>query len=265
MAFNAQKMLNAYPKRSGDNTFIENVVVDPADIGFVMGKGGTTLVTLGRTHNVVITYKPYNPIYTPDVPPMFVVRGYHPKNVNHGAVAIRAAATENQRRRWMASFEKTRFEKVLSVDSADVGMVIGSRGSTIRTIAINYQVEAFVPKGQTEAPMVNVVVRGYKPSVMNALTKICSIVDESRIRRGVKPEYIRDVEQENEDMYQMLKKKEDENAHSKASKNVCSNEEESESESELEEGEVVVTTPPSCREYNKKKKKITRKKVSFCQ
>lgn len=264
MAFNAQKMPTVFPKRSGDNTFIENVVVDPADIGFVMGKGGSTLVTLGRTHNVVITYKSYNPIYTPDVPPMFVVRGYHPKNVNHGAHAIRIAAMENQRRRWMASFEKTRIEKVLSVDSADVGMVIGSKGSTIRTIATNYQVEAFVPKGQTEAQTVNVVVRGYKPSVMNALTKICSIVDESRVRRGVKPAYIRDVEQENEDMYQMLKKMEDEDARSKASKNVCGIKEEAESETESEEDEIIVTGPASCNEIEKKKK-IVRKKVAFRQ
>mgnify|MGYP004348966473 CR=1 FL=1 len=43
---------------------------------------------------------------------------------------------------------------------------------------------------------------------------------------------------------------------------MCSNEEET--ESELEEGEVVVITPPSCREYSKKKK-IVRKKVAFRQ
>ena len=162
--------------------------VDPQDIGFVMGKNGRTMMGVARVHNVVITYKPYNPIYSPDVPPSFMIKGA-PSNVSAACDALRDIATENMRRRWVASYEKTKVEHVLEVDAEDIGILIGAGGNTIRTLASNHQVEAFVPRGQMGDEKVNVIIRGYKKSASIALGKAQEIVDEGRRRRGVAAKY----------------------------------------------------------------------------
>ena len=90
------------------------VPVDPEDIGFVMGKNGSTMLKIAKNTHTVITYKPYNPIHSPTTPPGFTVKG--------SVCDIRAAckqlidvACENRRRRWIASYEKTKVEKIIEV------------------------------------------------------------------------------------------------------------------------------------------------------
>ena len=164
------------------------VPVEPENIAFVMGKNGRTMMGVARKHNVVITYKPYNPIYSPDIPPSFMIKG-HPVNVNSAGVSLREISFEHTRRRWMSSYQKTKNEAILKVEADDIGMLIGSGGKTIRTLASNHQVEAFVPKGQKGNATVNVVFRGYKMSVSAAISKAQEIIDEGRRRRGANPKY----------------------------------------------------------------------------
>ena len=178
--------------------------VHPTDIAMVMGKNGSTVSKIARDFRASIDFVPYTEAY-PNTPPHFRIEGETDRLrvVEHKMSEI---CQENMRRQWKASAKKSEVKNSLTFECEDMRMVIGKNGHNIKGINKRYNMRSFTRPDEKDPKNFSVLdLIGYGPDVAAAKKYIHNIVYESRCRRGL----IRTPEQQNEDMYNILKKHED--------------------------------------------------------
>lgn len=180
------------------------LVVHPSDIGFMLGKNGSTLKGIEHHTGAVITLVPYTTTF-PNVPPHFTIAGNHAATTN-AAARLSALANENLRRQWIKSAKTSEVTNTLAIERDDMKMVIGKGGHTIQSINKRYNVRSFTRPDKEDPKNKSVIdIIGYGPDVSAAKKHIWNIVNESMRRRGAPS----DLEQKSKKMYKVLKEQED--------------------------------------------------------
>lgn len=212
MAFqNAPMQRNIFDERYGlahtRNPDSKYFAVHPSDIGFLVGKNGSTLKKIARDSGVSsLVLVPYTRSY-PSTPPHFEIKGHHTATIN--AIAkISEMCRENLRRQWEKSAKQSDVRNSLTIEREDMKMVIGKNGRTIQGINKKYNVRTFTRPDEKEPSLKSVLdINGFGPDVGAATNHIMNIVNESQHRRGVQTR----PEEDSEQMFQILKEQEDKN------------------------------------------------------
>lgn len=178
--------------------------VHPSDIGFVLGKNGSTIKKIEKDLGATITFVPYTLTF-PNVPPHFTIMGNRNATMNAFS-QLSALVNENLRRQWMKSAKTSEVTNTLKIKRDDMKMVIGKGGHTIQSINKRYNVRSFTRSDDKDPKATSVIdITGYGPDVAAAKKHIWNIVHESMRRRGVQI----DVMEQSDEMFQILKKQED--------------------------------------------------------
>lgn len=178
--------------------------VHPSDIGFILGKNGSTVKKIEKTVGATITLVPYTMTY-PNVPPHFTIVGNQQATMTAFS-QLSALASESLRRQWMKSAKTSEVTNTLKIKRDDMKMVIGRGGHTIQTINKRYNVRSFTRADDKDPKDTSVIdITGYGPDVAAAKKHIWNIVNESMRRRGISI----DMMEQSDEMFHILKKDED--------------------------------------------------------
>ena len=188
--------------RNPDSKFF---AVHPSDIGFLVGKNGSTLKKIARESGVSsIVLVPYTRSY-PNTPPHFEVKG-HSFSVTSAITTIAEMCRENLRRQWEKSAKQSDVRNSLTIEREDMKMVIGKNGRTIQGINKKYNVRTFTRQDEKEPNLKSILdINGFGPDVGAATNHIMNIVNESQHRRGIQTR----PEEDSEQMFRILKEQED--------------------------------------------------------
>lgn len=208
--------------------------VHPSDIGYLLGAKARTMKNIAHRTGATIRYAPYNS-RMPNVAPRFVLSGT-PQQVDEAFKTFSKMAYENLRRQWVKSEKASQITHTMQIDVKDMGMVIGTKGNTIKTINQKYNVRTKTIPGAIE-------ITGFVTDVHAVCTHINNIVEISMERRGVPVR--KHPHEESDAMFEKLKALEEQQEQAAASltakKSVSTEEEE-------EEEELNVIEPKSMNE-----------------
>ena len=212
--------------------------IHPSDIGYLLGTKARTMKNIAHRTGATIRYAPYNS-RIPDMPPRFVLSGTR-QQVDEAFKTLSRMAQENLRRQWVKSEKESQTTHTMKIDTKDMGMVIGTKGNTIKAINQKYSVRTKTIPGAIE-------ITGFVTDVHAVCTHINNIVEISMERRGVPVR--KHPHEESEAMFEKLKAQEDLAAEklraTEAASLVVKN---SVSVEEEEEEEMVVSEPKSMNE-----------------
>ena len=190
-----------FDKRPQHTCFL---AVHPSDIGYIVGKNGSTLAVIGRETGADVQLIPYTTAY-PNTPPHFSISG-NDMQKRSAWFKITQMCQMNLRRQWEKSAKQSEVRNTLTIDRQDMKMVIGKNGRTIQGINKRYNIRSYTrPNEKDPKNKSDIDLTGFGPDVAAAKNHIGNIVNESMRRRGVAI----DVEKQSEEMYTILKKQED--------------------------------------------------------
>lgn len=198
--------MDVFAERYGKNLRQRPVLmgVHPSDIGFILGKNGSTVKKIEKEVGATITFVPYTHTF-PNVPPHFTIVGNQNAAMNAFS-QLSALANESLRRQWMKSAKTSEVTNTLRIKRDDMKMVIGKGGHTIQNINKRYNVRSFTRTDDKDPKDTSVIdITGYGPDVAAAKKHIWNIVHESMRRRGAQI----DVMKQSDEMFTILKKQED--------------------------------------------------------
>ena len=172
--------------------------IHPSDIGYLLGTKARTMKNIAHRTGATIRYAPYNS-RMPDMPPRFVLSGTH-QQVDEAFKTLSIMAHENLRRQWVKSEKESQTTHTMKIDTKDMGMVIGTKGNTIKAINQKYSVRTKTIPGAIE-------ITGFVTDVYAVCTHINNIVEISMERRGVPVR--KHPHEESEAMFEKLKAQEE--------------------------------------------------------